>query len=83
MKRLFSIFMVLILLTGAVFADENEGDEYIDDYIYETNGAGDQFLKLNLGVYIPLKFGGSVKKGDGKLHLSELFPNYDPNTRSL
>ena len=68
MKRLFSILMALILLTGAVFADENEGDEYIDDYIYDSNGAGDQFLKLNLGVYIPLDFGGNVKKADGKLY---------------
>ena len=68
MKRLFSIFITLLLLTGAVFADDNEGDEYIDDYIYESNGSGDQFLKLNLGAYIPLSFGGNVKKGDGKLY---------------
>ena len=68
MKRLFSIFIALILLTGAVFADDDEGDEYIDDYIYESNGAGDQFLKLNLGAYLPLDFGGSVKKSNGALY---------------
>ena len=43
MKRLFSILIALILLSGAVFADDNEGEEYIDDYIYDSNGAGDQF----------------------------------------
>lgn len=68
MKKLLSILLTLIIFTGIAFADDNEGDEYIDDYIYEANGAGDQFLKMNLGVHIPLNFGGSVKKGDGTLY---------------
>lgn len=68
MKKLLSILLTLIIFTGIAFADDNEGDEYIDDYIYEQNGAGDQFLKIGLGVYIPLDFGGSVKKGNGTLY---------------
>ena len=69
MKKLLSILLTLIIFSGIAFADDNEGDEYIDDYIYDTNGAGDQFLKLNLGAFIPLDFGGSVRHGDGTLYV--------------
>ena len=36
MKKLLSILLTLIIFTGIAFADDNEGDEYIDDYIYES-----------------------------------------------
>lgn len=68
MKRILSILLTLLLFSGIAFADETEGDEYIDDYVYEQNGAGDQFLKLNIGAFFPLNFGGSVKNNGGKLY---------------
>ncbi|MCQ2587479.1 MAG: hypothetical protein MJ174_05125 [Treponema sp.] len=55
MKRFLSIILSLLFITGFVFAEE-EGDEYDDGYVYEVNGAGDQFIKINLGSIIPLNF---------------------------
>lgn len=64
MKRLLSIILTLFMVTGFVFAaDDTEGDEYDDDYVYEINGSGDQFLKFNIGTIIPTSFGGTIKNG--------------------
>lgn len=68
MKRLFSIFMAICLCSVFAFADE-QGDEYDDGYVYEQNGAGDQFIKFGLNGFFPLNFknqlytGGSIDFG--------------------
>lgn len=64
MKRILSILLTLLMFCGAVFADD-QGDEYEDDYVYETNGSGDQFIKIGLGAIIPLNF---VVDGQNKLY---------------
>lgn len=64
MKRVFSIILTLFLFTGIVFA-EDQGDEYDDGYVYENNGAGDQFLKIGFGAIVPLNF---VVDGQNKLY---------------
>ena len=58
MKRFISILISLILCTTAIFAQEYEDDEdvYDDGYVYEQNGAGDRFLKIDLGANFPLNF---------------------------
>ena len=68
MKRFFIILFTTLLISGFAFAQEDDGDEYDDGYVYEANGAGDQFLKFGLGGQAPLNFGGSVKKGNGSLY---------------
>ena len=51
MKRFISIVSAILLLSAAVFAGEyDDGDEYDDGFVYEQNGAGDRFLKVDLGV---------------------------------
>lgn len=67
MKRFISLLLTLLLLSGIAFA-ESQGDEYDDGYVYEANGAGDQFLKLNIGGLFPLNFGGTIKNG-GSLYV--------------
>jgi len=62
MKRILSILLTLCLCTAAVFADD-QGDEYDDGYEYEANGAGDQFLKLELDVLFPTNFDKHLKTG--------------------
>jgi len=62
MKRIFSIFLILSLFTVSVFADD-EGDEYDDGYVYEMNGAGDQFLKIGLSAIFPVNFEGKLYPG--------------------
>lgn len=47
MKKLLSILAILCLFSSVMFADE-EGDEYDDGYTYEQNGAGDQFIKIDV-----------------------------------
>lgn len=64
MKRFFSIISVLLLLSAFVFADEDsQGDVYDDGYVYEQNGMGDQFVKIDLGVCLPLNFKGQLYPG--------------------
>ena len=41
----------------------DEGDEYDDGFVYEQNGAGDQFIKVDLGANFPLNFGSQLKIG--------------------
>ena len=65
MKRFISILSVILLLSAAVFADEyyDDDEEYDDGYVYEQNGAGDQFIKIDLGASFPLNFGQQLKVG--------------------
>ena len=58
MKRFISILSVILLLSAAVFADDyyDDDEEYDDGYVYEQNGAGDQFLKIDLAANFPLNF---------------------------
>lgn len=62
MKRIFSIFLILTVFACTAFADE-PGDVYEDDFVYQTNGAGDQFLKIELGAIFPLNFDGTLWPG--------------------
>ena len=66
MKRFISIFISLILCTTAVFAQdsyEDDEDIYDDGYVYEQNGAGDRFLKIDMGANFPLNFGDQLYTG--------------------
>ena len=64
MKRFISILSAILLLSAAVFADDYDDDEEYDDgYVYEQNGAGDQFLKIDLGANFPLNFGQQLYVG--------------------
>ena len=64
MKRFISILISLILCTTALFSQVYDDDEEYDDgYVYEQNGAGDQFLKIDLGANFPLNFGDKLYPG--------------------
>ena len=65
MKRFISILSAILLLSAAIFADDyyDDEEEYDDGYIYEQNGAGDQFLKIDLGANFPLNFGKQLHVG--------------------
>ena len=64
MKRFISIVSAILLLSAAVFAGEyDDGDEYDDGFVYEQNGAGDQFLKIDLAASFPLNFGKQLNVG--------------------
>ena len=67
MKRFISIISAILLLSSAVFAEDNydDGDIYDDGYVYEQNGAGDQFLKIDLAANFPLNFGDKLYIGLG------------------
>lgn len=64
MKRLLTILIALLVFSGTAFAQE-EGDFYDDGYIYEQNGAGDQFVKADLFANFPLNFKGKLYVGGG------------------
>ncbi len=65
MKRFISILSAILFLSASIFADNyyDDEEEYDDGYIYEQNGAGDQFLKIDLGANIPLNFGEQLHVG--------------------
>lgn len=65
MKRFISILSAILLLSAAVFADDyyDEDEEYDDGFVYEQNGAGDQFIKIDLGANFPLNFGSQLYVG--------------------
>ena len=67
MKRFISIISAILLLSSAVFAEDDYdgGDFYDDDYVYEQNGAGDQFLKIDIAANFPLNFGDKLYVGLG------------------
>ena len=56
--------MIIMLCTAAIFADDQR-DEYDDGYVYEQNGAGDQFIKIDLFGVFPLNFNGQLYPGAG------------------
>lgn len=62
MKRLFSILFVILILTGTAFS-QDEGDFYDDGFVYEQNGKGDQFLRINLGLFLPMNFDDQLNPG--------------------
>lgn len=68
MKRIFLIILSAFLFSTACFA-QVEGDEYFDDYVYQRNDTGDQFLKITLGALFPLNFDGQLYTG-GQAELS-------------
>jgi hypothetical protein len=58
MKRLFSILIILLTFTTLIFSQESDNsatDEegFPEVYVYDSNGAGDQFLKISLGALLP------------------------------
>ena len=64
MKRFISILSAILLLSAVVFADDyDEGDEYDDGFVYEQNGAGDRFLKVDLGVNLADNLDGKLFPG--------------------
>ena len=63
MKRFLTILTALLILSGTAITAQEQGDEYDDGYIYKNNGAGDNFLKLNLGALFPLNFDGHLLPG--------------------
>lgn len=64
MKKIILIFTMLALCSSAIFADD-QGDEYDDGFVYEANGAGDQFVKISLGGLFPLNYGDKLDIGGG------------------
>lgn len=64
MKRILSILLTLCICSAAIFADE-PGDEYDDGFVYQQNGSGDQFLKIELDGFFPVSFDGTLYPGFG------------------
>ncbi|MBR5645257.1 MAG: hypothetical protein IKX23_01290 [Treponema sp.] len=63
MKRILCTILILFSCASLFFAEENQGDEYDDGYVYEQNGAGDQFLKITINGLFPLNFEKQLKTG--------------------
>ena len=65
MKRFFSLVLLFLTFTYGIFAQEYDDDGFPEDdvFVYASNGAGDQFLKINLGPVFPLNFKGQLKTG--------------------
>lgn len=65
MKRFFSLILVFLSISFFVTAQDFSGeeDDFDEVYVYEANGAGDQFLKINLGALFPLNFKKQLKTG--------------------
>jgi len=66
MKRLFFLLVLLSAFSIPLFAqDSDTGDEdSLDEvYVYDPNGAGDRFLKINIGALFPLNFDHQLKAG--------------------
>ncbi len=53
MKKTLYVLVATFLLAASVFAVE-PGDEYIDDYTYDQNGQGDQFIKFDISGCFPI-----------------------------
>ena len=65
MKRFFSLILVFLSISFFITAQEisSDEDDFDEVYVYEANGAGDQFLKINLGALFPLNFKKQLKTG--------------------
>ena len=70
MKRFFSLLLIFLTLSTFLFAQEYDDDGFPEDdvFVYASNGAGDQFLKISLGAIFPLNFNGQLRTG-GKASL--------------
>lgn len=59
MKKILSLFIMCFLVLGGIFAEEQsevqpeENDEF--EYVYKTNQGGDSFIRMSLGMDIPIK----------------------------
>lgn len=53
MKRFLSLLFTALFLTTAVIAEE-QADDYDDGFVYDQNGAGDQFIKFDFSASIPI-----------------------------
>lgn len=62
MKHFISAILLAFLCAVPVFSQE-QGDEYDDGFVYERNGSGDQFVKIDIGLQIPLNFGDQLHNG--------------------
>lgn len=62
MKRFICAFLFIFVVTSLTFS-QVPGDDYDDGYVYEQNGQGDQFIKINLGLLFPLNFKGQLHNG--------------------
>jgi len=70
MKRFISTLLILFTLTVPFFAadsDDDFGDDYDDNYVYESNGNGDQFLKFSFMANFPLNF-TNIDADGNKIH---------------
>lgn len=65
MKRVLPILLSLLIFTIPAFAQNNDGDDYDDDYVYEINGPGDQFVKADFSALIPLNLDNKLYVGGG------------------
>ncbi len=67
MKRFFSFIFIILAFSSFIFAQDNperDEDGFLDEvYVYDSNGAGDQFLKINLGALFPLNFKHQLQTG--------------------
>lgn len=66
MKRFISLLIIFLTLSGFVFSQDYEDDSedsYDDVYVYDSNGAGDKFLKIGIGALFPLNFQKQLKTG--------------------
>ena len=75
MKRFLLQIAILALFSGAVFAQSNSEIKPDDDtnFVYETNGKGDQFIKFSLSMEFPLNFGNpfALRKVGNSLRLED------------
>lgn len=82
MKRLFSILIILLTFTTLIFSQESDNsatDEegFPEVYVYDSNGAGDQFLKISLGALLPLNFKRQLLVGgDATIGYYRFFSKY-------
>ena len=66
MKRFLFLIIFLSLFSASLFSQETydeDEDNYDDVYVYDSNGAGDKFLKINVGALFPLNFDRQLKTG--------------------
>lgn len=66
MKRFLFLLLIFSTLSFSIFAQDdgyNDEDIYDDVYVYDSNGAGDRFLKIGIGALFPLNFHNQLKTG--------------------